>query len=119
MALDVGEFQVHLVEDNGLAAFLVHDGIDSAGQHPVGTRFLMEFLGGFFGSIPLLVGHLVTKFGAFGGIGDKVNRFGIQECAFHILDEGFDTNVFVALVADLANHDCRGTTHFTNHAFNL
>ena len=103
MALDVGEFQVHLVVDDLLAAFLVHDGIERSGEHQVGADFLAGVLAGLFGGVAGLARQFVTQFGAFFGVGHKVGLARIDEGAFHVLHEGFHVDVFVALVADLAD----------------
>ena len=110
MALDVGKFHVNLVEDNLFTAFLVDDGVDGTRKHEVCTDFHTSVLGGFFGGVALLVGKFVAEVFAFIGVGYEFSLARIDEGAFDVLDERFDADVFMALVANLSNHDCRDGT---------
>ena len=107
MALDVGEFEVDLVVHYLVAAFLVDDGGDGAREHEVGADFLAGLLLGVGRGVAGLAGELVAEFGTFLGVGDEVDAAGVDERAFHVLDEGLDVDVLVALVGDLADHDGR------------
>ena len=104
MALDVREFHIDLVVNHLFAPFLVDDGVDGTGEHEVCANFHAGVLLGFFGHVALLVGEFVAEVSAFVGVGHKFSLAGVDEGAFDILDEGFDADVFVALVADLANN---------------
>ena len=110
MALDVGEFEVNLVVHHLVAAFLVDDGGDGAREHEVGADFLTGLLLRVGRGVAGLAGKFVAEFGTFLGVSDEVDAAGIDERAFHVLDEGFDVDVLVALVRDLADDDSRDYT---------
>ena len=107
MALDVGEFKVNLVVHHLVATFLVDDGGDGAREHKVGADFLAALLLGVSRGVAGLAGEFGTEFGTFLGVGDEVDAAGIDERALHVLDEGFDVDVLVALVGNLADDDGR------------
>ena len=107
VALDVGKFHVDLVEDHLFATFLVDDRVDGAGEHEVRANFHASVLERFVCNVALLVGKFVAEVFAFVGVRDKFSPAGIDESTFDVLDERFDADVLVALVADLANHDSR------------
>ena len=117
MALDVGEFHVDLVEHHLFAAFLVNNGVDGSSEHEVCADFHAGVLERFVGDIALLVGKFVAEVFAFVGVRDEFSLAGIDEGAFDILDERFDADVFVALVADLANHDGRDASLLCGELF--
>ena len=110
MGLNVDKLKVDLVEHDLFAAFLVHDGIEATGERQVCTDFLTGFLTGFFRCISRLGSEFCAEFATFFSIRNKIHLAGVDESAFHILDEGFHVDVFVALVADTADDDGREFT---------
>ena len=104
MALDVREFHIDLVVNHLFAPFLVDDGVDGAGEHQVCTDFHAGIFHGFFGDITLLVRKLIAEVCTFVGVGDEFSLARIDKGTFDILDESFNTDMFMALIADLANN---------------
>jgi len=104
MALDVREFHIDLVVNHLFAPFLVDDGVDGAGEHQVCTDFHAGIFLGFFGDITLLVRKLIAEIRTFVGVGNEFSLARIDKGTFDILDESFNTDMFMALIADLANN---------------